>query len=111
MDSLPSCLGFMGEFHEKNILEDMYDEGVPYISPLEAWINEACRSNVSPWNRFQVFQVLKKVWFPALIKTKILVQTQHIINDVLSWIMLKDKGKKTGMNCLLKWLHWWYNFT
>ena len=96
---------------KKNFLEDIYDEGDPYISPLEAWINEACQSNASPWHQFQVFQVLKKVRFPALVKIKILVQTQHIINEVLSWITLKDKGKMACMNCLLKWLHWWYDFT
>ena len=98
-------------FRKNFFLEDMYDEGVPYISPLEAWINEACQSNDSLWHRSQVFQVLKKVRFPALTKINILVQTQHIINEVLSWITLKDKGNISCMNCLLRWLHWWYDFT
>ena len=89
----------------------MYDGGVPYIISLGEWINKDCQSSASPWHQFQVYQVLKKVWFPPLAKTKILVQTQHIINEVLSWITLKDKGKMTGMNRLLKWLHWWYDFT
>ena len=89
----------------------MYDGGIQYIKPLEEWIDKACQSDASPWKQFQVFQVLKKAWFPALIKIKILVQTQHIINEVLSWIILKDKGKMTCMNCLLRWLHWWYDFT
>ena len=98
-------------FRKIFFLEDIYDEGVPYISPLEAWINEACQRNASPWHRFQVFQVLKKVWFPALVKRKVPIQTEHIINEVFSWIMLKDKGNMIGMNFLLKWLHWWYDFT
>lgn len=71
----------------------MYDGDIPYISPLEEWINEVCKSDASPWYQFQAFKVLKKVWFPALIKIKIMVQTQHIINEVLSWITIKDKGK------------------
>ena len=89
----------------------MYDGGIPYIIPLEEWINKAFQSEASPWHRFQVFQVLKKVWLLAFIEIKILAQTQHIINEVLSWITLKDKGKMTSMNCLLKWLHWWYDLT
>ena len=87
----------MGRF-QTIFFEDMYDGGVPYISPLEEWINKACQSGASPWHRFQVFQVLKKVRFSALVKIKILVQTQHIINEVLSWITLKDKGKMACMN-------------
>ena len=93
------------DFRKNFFLEDLYDEGVPYISPLEAWINEAYQSNASLWHQFQVFQVLKKVRFPALIKIKVLVETQHIINEVLSWIMLKDKDKISRMNSLLGWLH------
>ena len=89
----------------------MYDGGVPYISLIEAWINKACQSDASPRNRFHVFQVLKKVQFPALVQTKILVRTEHIIDDVLSCIALKGKGKISCMNCLLIWLHWWYDFT
>ena len=92
-------------------LEDLYDGGVPYLSPLEAWINKACQSDASLWHQFQVFQVLKKIQLLALIQMKILVQTQHIINEVLSWITLKDKGKISCMNFLLKWFHWWYDFT
>ena len=76
----------------------MYDGGIPYISPLEEWINKTCQSDAYPWHQFQVFQVLKKVQFPTLIQMKILVQTQHIINKVLSWITLKDNGKLSGMN-------------
>ena len=110
MDRLPSP-GFMGNFRKKKILEDMYDRGHPYIILLEAWISEACQIIASLWHRFQVFQVLNKFWFPALIQMKILVQTQHIINEVLSWITLKDKGKMYGMYYLLRWLHWCYDFT
>ena len=33
-------------------LEDMYDEGVPYISPLEAWINKACHNIDFKYSRF-----------------------------------------------------------
>ena len=89
----------------------MYDGGIPYIIPLEEWINKSCQSDASPWYHLQVLQVLKKVQFPALVKIKILVQTQCSINEVLSRIKLKDKGKRVGMNCLLKWLHWWYDLT
>ena len=96
---------------KKFFLEDMYGGGVRYIIPLEEWINKFCQSDASPWYQFQVFQVLKKVRFPALIKIKILVQTQRIINEVLSWITVKYKGKMEGMDYLLKWLHWWYDFT
>ena len=53
-------------FRKNFSLEDMYDEGVPYISPLEAWINKAFQIDASLWNQFQVFQVLKKVWFHDL---------------------------------------------
>ena len=70
----------------------MYDGGIPYISPLEEWINKACQSDASPWYQLQVFQVLKKVQFPALVMMKILLQTHRIINEVLSWITLNDKG-------------------
>ena len=89
----------------------MYDGGIPYISPLEEWINKSCQSDASPWHQFQVFQFLKKVQCPVLIKINTLVQNRHTINEALSWITLKDKGKMTVMNCLLKWLHWWYDFT
>ena len=88
----------------------MYDGGVPYISLVEAWINKACQSNASSWHQFQVFQVPRVVQFPFLTQIKILVHTQHIIDEVLSWIALKNKGKITGMNCLLRWLHWWYDY-
>ena len=98
-------------FVKKNLLEDTYDRGDPYISLLEGWISEACQIIASLWHRFQVFQVLNKFWFPALIQMKILVQNQHIINEVLSWITLNDKGKMYGMYYLLRWLHWWYDFT
>ena len=89
----------------------MYDGDGPYISPIEAWINKACQSDASLWHQFQVFHMLRKVQFPSLIHMKILVCTQHIIDKVLSWIALKDKGKISGMDCLLRWLHWWYDFT
>ena len=89
-------------FRKKKSLIEMYDGGAPFVSPVEAWINEACQNNASPWHRFQVFHVLKKVLLPALIKMKILVQTQHIINEVLSWIALKGKDKISRMNCLLR---------
>ena len=88
----------------------MYDGGVPYISPVEAWSNEACQSNPSPWHQFQVFQVLRMVQFPFLTQIEMLVCTQHIIDEILSWIASKDKGKITFMNCLLRWLHWWYDY-
>ena len=101
----------MGKFQEEFFLEDMYDEGVPYISPLEAWINKACQSNPFPWHQFQVFQVHRVIQFPFLTHIKILVPTQHIVDEVLSWIASNDKGKISGMNCLLRWLHWWYDFT
>ena len=87
----------------------MYGGSDPYISLLEAWINESYQSNASFWNRFQVLWVLKKVQFPTLIQMKIMVQTQNIINEVLSWITLKEKGKLPCMNFLLRWLHLWYD--
>ena len=42
-------------FVKKNLLEDMYDRGDPYISLLEGWISEACQIIASLWHRFQVF--------------------------------------------------------
>ena len=98
-------------FRKNFLLEDLYDGGVPYLSPLEAWIKKSCQRDASPWHQFQVFQDLKKVQFPTLIQKKILVHAQHIINEVLSCITVKDKGKISDMNCLLRWLHWWYDFT
>ena len=46
------------------LLIEMYDGGVPYISPVESWIKKSCQSNPSPWNQFQVFQVPE--WFNVL---------------------------------------------
>ena len=51
-----------------------------------------------------------KIFFPHLDEDHD-TYTQHIIDEVLAWITLKDKGKTSGMNYLLKWLHWWYDFT
>ena len=48
-------------FRQKFSLMSMYDGGVPYISPIEAWINKVCQSDASPWHQFQVFQILRKV--------------------------------------------------
>ena len=47
-------------FVKKNLLEDMYDRGDPYISLLEGWIGKSCQIISSLWHRFQVFQVLNR---------------------------------------------------
>ena len=101
----------MGKFQEKKFLKDMYDGGAPYISPVETWINKDCQSNPSPWHQFKFFQVPRVIQFPFLTQIRIIIRSQHIINEVLSWIAFKDKGKTLGVNCLLRWLHWWYDFT
>ena len=41
-------------FKKNFFFEDLYDGGVPYLSPLEAWINKACQSDASSWHQFQV---------------------------------------------------------
>ena len=81
------------------------------MSALQACINKACQSDASQRLQFQTFQVLQKVQFSFLIWMMIMLHTQHIIDEVLSWITLKDKGNTSCMNYLLKWLHYWYDFT
>ena len=95
----------MISFKQKHFLMLMYDGGVTSMSPIEEWIKKSCQINSSPWHQFQVFKVLRVVQFAFLTQIKILVRTQHIINEVLTWIVSKDKGKILGMNCLLIWLH------
>ena len=34
-----------------------------------------------------------------------------MIDVILSWIISKDKGRRSGMNDMFRWLHWWYDFT
>ena len=101
----------MSSFVQNSSLMSRYDGGVPYISPVEAWINEACQSNPSPWHQFQVFQVHTVIQRSFPILMQILVGIQLIMNVILLWNVSKDKGKGPGMDCLLSWLHWWYDFT
>ena len=83
----------------------MYNGGIPYISPIEAWINNACQRNPSPWHPYQGFQAHTVIRFSSPVWRNILVRTWFVIDEVLSWIASKDKGKISHMNCLLGWLH------
>ena len=62
----------------------MYDGGGPYISPIEAWINEACQSNPSQWQQHQGFQAPVVIWFSSPIQRKISVCTWFVIDEILS---------------------------
>ena len=62
-------------FRQIFFIKDMYDGGVPYKSPIEAWINKACQSNPSPWHQYQGLQAPAVIRFPSPISRKILVHT------------------------------------
>ena len=90
----------------------IYDGGDTYITPIEAWINESCQSNPPAWiKQYQGFMTPAVIGFLSPTQMKILLRTQYIIDEILSWIISKDKGKSSGMNDLLSLLHWWYDFT
>ena len=46
----------MTNFRQKKFSIEMYRGGIPYISPVEAWMNKTCQSNPSPWHQYKDFQ-------------------------------------------------------
>ena len=95
----------------KSFSTQTYNGDSIYLSSMHAWIDRACESNHSPWQEFQGFQIHKFLHQYVSIMTKILVCTRLILDEILSWIISKDKAKRSGMNDMLRWLHRWYDFT
>ena len=95
----------------KKFSTQRYDGGSVYQSLMQTWIDKACESNHSPWQEFQGFQAPKFSHHYISILAKILLCTQLILYDILSWIISKDKGQGLGMNDMIRWLRWWYDFT
>jgi len=78
---------------QKKFSTQIYDEDNVYLSPVQTWKDKSCESNHSPWKEFQSFQIPRFLHHSIPILTKILVCTQLILDEILSWIISKDREK------------------
>ena len=82
-----------------------------YLSPVQASIKGTCERIPFPCRGFKYIQVQEFLFSSSPILLKVKISIQFIINVVLSWTISKDKGRRLSMNNVLRWLHWWYDFT
>ena len=96
---------------------DMYDGVVDlphhidiYISPIEVWIEEACRSTYQFGKQFD--EVLHAYYFPSRPPLlNICAGSDFLLKISLFWLVTKHKRKFLNFDQMLRWLHWIFHFT
>ena len=89
-------------------LEQPYDGG-SYMSPINQWIEVSCAHSTSFCLNFSDFLPPNNLMFRiSFIQEKIAGQS-YFISLFLS--LTKHKKKKFGMEKMLEWFHWLYEYT
>ena len=81
-----------------------------YISPIQSWMEEACKRTCQLWKQFS--KVLRTCDFPSNPPFLDHHAGLHFLNKIfLLWPVTKDKEKPFYINKMLRWLHWIYDYT
>ena len=81
-----------------------------YISTIQVWIEEACRSTDQFGRQFD--EVLHAYDFPSIPPLLNIHAGLHFLLKIsLFWLVTKHKRKILNFDQMLRWLHWIFHFT
>ena len=100
----------MSPFYMYDGLVDLPHRIDIYISPIQAWIEEACRSTLQFGKQFD--KVLHAYDFPSSPPLLNICSGLHFLLKIsLFWLVTKHKGKFLNFDNMLRWLLWIFHFT
>jgi len=93
----------MGLSHEFYCINDVY------TNVIQAWIDEACSGACHFWHDF--YHAYGFMFYSNHNLMEIPTCMYFTFDVSLFWMMTKHKGISHGIDEMLRWLHWIYDFT
>ena len=90
---------------EEGLDEQLHDEEV-YSSPIQSWIKRACKKDCFLWLGVEDIDdfphACDLMHYSNPLSMKMIVCIQLVIDFLLSWFIIKDKGRSPNMDDLLR---------